>query len=92
VPRTVPRLEQFIRAKRAEELGLSSMLLDDDERRPEDMAHAIEGLEHQAPPSAIHIPGLLDGLSTINAVVDRWASESPTEVSAPGVAELSVIG
>ena len=34
VPRTAPRLEQYIRAQRAAELGLVSMLADDDARDP----------------------------------------------------------
>ncbi len=71
VPRTVPRLEQFIRASRASELGLVGMLPEDDERRPEDMAKAIRRLPSMAKPSAIRIPGLLDGLSTISSTVDR---------------------
>ena len=87
VPRTVPRLEQYIRAKRAEELGLVSMLLDDDERKPEDMAQAISGLAERAPPSATHIPGLLDGLSTINALADRLVSDQPIDPT-----ELSIVG
>ena len=41
VPRTQPRMEQFIRAKRAEELGLSSMLTDDDVRDWKRMATAL---------------------------------------------------
>ena len=36
VPRTTPRLEQFIRAQRAAELGLVAMLPDDDSRDPRD--------------------------------------------------------
>jgi predicted glycosyltransferase len=72
VPRTVPRLEQFIRAARAQELGLARMLEDKGERRPEEMAAAIRALPSQARPSAVRIPGLLDGLSVINAMVDGW--------------------
>ncbi len=89
VPRTVPRLEQYIRAKRAEELGLVSMLLDDDQRRPQDMAQAITELADRAPPSTTHIPGLLDGLSTINALVDGWVIDQPEEV--PETTGLSVV-
>jgi len=92
VPRTVPRLEQYIRAARAEELGLSSMLLDDGERKPGEMADVIRGLPTQARPSDTHIPGLLDGLSTINALVDRWVSDQPTETVETTIAELNVIG
>ncbi|WP_093323771.1 glycosyltransferase family protein [Shimia haliotis] len=66
VPRTRPRLEQFIRASRAEELGLVRML---DETRgeltPEAMTLAIRGLATQLSPSSAFVPGLLDGLDVI---------------------------
>ncbi|MCP4821608.1 MAG: hypothetical protein GY883_20680 [Shimia sp.] len=66
VPRTRPRLEQFIRASRAEELGLVRML---DETRgeltPEAMALAIRGLATQLSPSSAFVPGLLDGLDVV---------------------------
>ena len=47
MPRTKPRLEQFIRHSRAEELGLVSMIDDDDAR--EDAEHMVEGA---VPPAA----------------------------------------
>ena len=72
VPRTVPRLEQFIRASRAQDLGLARMLLTDGERSPWKMAEALRTLPYQPKPSAVHIPGLLDGLSVINGMVDTW--------------------
>lgn len=66
VPRTVPRLEQYIRAERAEELGLTRMI---DETRdgmtPTAMIKAIRGLATQNPPSAHHHNGLLDGLDYV---------------------------
>ena len=66
VPRTTPRLEQWIRASRAEELGLVAML---DEKRdgwtPDAMNRAIRGLARQAPPSAAFTEGLLDGLDYV---------------------------
>jgi len=74
VPRTVPRLEQFIRASEAERLGLVGMIVDDGTRDPHKMAKAIRELPGRPRPSEVHLPGLLDGLSTINAVVDRWLS------------------
>jgi predicted glycosyltransferase len=94
VPRTVPRLEQFIRASRAQELGLSSMLLDDGERKPSEMASAIRRLQPQSLPSETHIPGLLDGLSTINALVDRWISNVPFKIKSSelNITELNPIG
>lgn len=66
VPRTTPRLEQWIRASRAEELGLITML---DETRDgwtaPALARAIRGLEAQKPPSAAGSDGLLDGLDYV---------------------------
>ncbi|WP_345799006.1 glycosyltransferase [Albimonas sp. CAU 1670] len=65
-PRTRPRLEQYIRAEAAERLGLARMLLPErDGRGPEAMAAAIRGLADQPPPSAVRIPGLLDGLEGV---------------------------
>lgn len=69
VPRTKPRLEQWIRASRAEELGLVRML---DETRdgltPEAMIKAIRALPDQPKPSVTGAEGLLDGL---DHVIDR---------------------
>lgn len=69
VPRTVPRLEQWIRASRAEELGLVRML---DEKRdgmnPQTMVKFIRALPSQQKPSQAGADGLLDGL---DVVVDR---------------------
>ena len=66
VPRTVPRLEQWIRANRAEELGLVQML---DETRdgmtPEAMIKAIRRLPSQRKPSQAGADGLLDGLDVV---------------------------
>lgn len=66
VPRTVPRLEQWIRASRAEELGLVRML---DEARdgmtPDAMIAAIRRLSSQGRPSDAGADGLLDGLDYV---------------------------
>ena len=68
VPRTVPRLEQWIRASRAEELGLVRML---DEHRDgmttQAMIDAIRALPAQGKPSDAGADGLLDGLDCVNA-------------------------
>ncbi len=66
VPRTRPRLEQFIRASRAQELGLVRMLLDDGKRDVHVMATAIRNITQQGLPSEIVLPGLLDGLTNVN--------------------------
>jgi predicted glycosyltransferase len=69
VPRRVPRMEQYIRAERAQKLGLISMLLDDDRRDPKVMANAIRRLPSQRLPSEVVVPGLLDGLENVNKLV-----------------------
>ncbi len=66
IPRTVPRLEQYIRATRAAELGLISILIDDGVRSDETMTTALKQLSQQKKPSEIIIPGLLDGLVNVN--------------------------
>ncbi len=76
IPRTRPRLEQYIRAARAQELGLAAMALDDGGRDARVMATALRQLTQQAPPSDVVIPGLLDGLANINRLVGRAASRA----------------
>ena len=76
VPRRVPRLEQFIRAERAEALGLSSMLVDEGGRTTGDMVRALRALGDMAPPSQSMPAGLLDGLSTINGLTDQLLERS----------------
>ena len=72
VPRTQPRLEQYIRAARAQELGLVRMLIDDDARDPRVMATALRHLPQQNLPSEIVVPGLLDGLENVNRLTRQW--------------------
>jgi predicted glycosyltransferase len=75
VPRTEPRLEQYIRARRAAELGLCAVLSEPDGRDPRVMAAALRHLTQQAPPSAVVIPGLLDGMASVNRLARRWLDE-----------------
>jgi predicted glycosyltransferase len=72
VPRQTPRLEQYIRAERAAELGFATMLVDDGSREPQAMITAIRSLRHQPPPSACGTEALLDGQSSIAARVNHW--------------------
>ncbi|WP_441999688.1 glycosyltransferase family protein [Microvirga sp. 2TAF3] len=66
VPRTRPRLEQYIRAVETERLGLVRMLSDYTEpRTPERMATALRSLATQPRPSEVVIPGLLEGLDRV---------------------------
>jgi predicted glycosyltransferase len=71
VPRTAPRMEQYIRAARAQELGLVSMLLDDRQRDPYAMATALRQLPQQQLPAQVVVPGLLDGDININRLADQ---------------------
>jgi predicted glycosyltransferase len=76
VPRTVPRLEQWIRASRAEELGLVRML---DEFRDgltvDAMVNAIRALPSQPLPSQALTDGLLDGLDYVTDRIKALLSE-----------------
>ena len=56
VPRTAPRLEQFIRTQRAAELGLLTLLSEQDGRDPECMADALCRLPQQPPPHRCSFP------------------------------------
>ena len=72
IPRTAPRLEQFIRAKRADELGLSAMLPEERGRDPHVMSAALRRLIHQPTPSTAVVPGLLDGMPNVNRLAKKW--------------------
>lgn len=72
VPRTVPRLEQFIRADRMSKLGLVGMLVDDEHRSVAAMADAIWMLPNRPAPSTVQLAGYLDGFQTINRTIDDW--------------------
>lgn len=71
VPRTRPRMEQFIRAAKAEELGLAAMLEDDGVRDWRKMATALRQLPQQSLPSEVVVPGLLDGLNNVNRLAQQ---------------------
>ncbi|MGE0119357.1 MAG: glycosyltransferase family protein [Dongiaceae bacterium] len=79
VPRTVPRMEQYIRAVRAQELGLVSVLTDDDRHDPRVMATALRQLPQQKLPSQVVVPGLLDGQRNVFRLADRWLAHGRQE-------------
>lgn len=66
VPRAYPRHEQLIRATRAQEMGLITMLHPDNMGDTEIMAKALRALPSGPLPSQAGQPGLLDGLETID--------------------------
>ena len=72
VPRTEPRMEQYIRISRAAKLGLISMLADDGRYEPTVMAAALRRLPSQNRPSEIVVPGLLEGLENVGRLVAPW--------------------
>jgi predicted glycosyltransferase len=71
VPRTTPRLEQYIRSRQADQLGLVKMLADNGKRDARTMATALRHLPQQAAPSRVVVPGLLDGLGNVNRLAAR---------------------
>ena len=79
VPRTTPRLEQFIRISRAAELGLVAMLSDEDAGDPSVMAAALHQLTQQRRPSEVVVPGLLDGMTNVNRLTARWLASGRSE-------------
>ncbi len=87
VPRTAPRLEQYIRASRAQDLGLVRMLQDDGKRDARLMADALRRLPGQPRPSEMVVPGLLDGFENVGRLVNRWL---PDRVVQPAARRLAL--
>lgn len=75
LPRTKPRMEQYVRTSRAAELGLVRMLGYGEHNSPENMAIALRNLPNQPLPSDVVVPGLLEGLDNIHRLVDRWLDD-----------------
>ena len=75
VPRTAPRMEQYMRAARARDLGLVNMLVDDGGRDPRVMASALRRLPEQRAPSEANMEALLDGFSQVNRLIGRWLTK-----------------
>jgi predicted glycosyltransferase len=71
VPRITPRAEQLLRAQAAQKLGLVQ-ILHPAELTPEVLGEALIHLPEQPPPASHWIPGLMDGLTNINATVALW--------------------
>jgi predicted glycosyltransferase len=92
VPRTAPRLEQFIRARQSQEFGLSSMLVDDGTRDATTMAAALRHLPSQPRPSEVVVPGLLDGLDNVHRLARRWLDRPYTARKTAPQRRLAVVG
>lgn len=95
VPRVKPRLEQAIRAERADELKLIDILHDPQEngegdRDPRIMAAALHALPQRMPPSQAFVPSLLDGLPAISrALADDLSMPIRTRLRSQGGALTS---
>ena len=87
VPRTYPRLEQFIRARAARNIGLIEMLDPNRGREPQAMATALRHLPQQGVPSDVVVPGLLDGLGSVWRLVSKQLSNPHRGPASLGVAE-----
>ncbi len=72
VPRTTPRLEQYLRAERAEGLGLLRMLPDDGLRPAGRMAAALRALPHQRVAGERERAAMLEGLERVACRVAPW--------------------
>ncbi len=72
IPRTQPRMEQHIRASRAQDLGLLRMLEDYGDYPAQVMINALLDLPYQNRPQDVVVPGLLEGLSNVNRLVRPW--------------------
>ncbi|MFY9317322.1 MAG: glycosyltransferase [Burkholderiales bacterium] len=83
VPRTEPRLEQYIRISRAAQLGLISMLADDGRYDAEVMAAALRRLPSQNRPAEIVVPGLLEGLDNVGRLVAPWIESAAAVAEEP---------
>jgi predicted glycosyltransferase len=65
VPRVAPRMEQYVRAVRAAELGLIDMLHPDEAEDPAVMVEALRRLPTRPRPSKIGFEHMMNGLDTI---------------------------
>jgi predicted glycosyltransferase len=72
VPRLEPRQEQFIRARRAAELGLIQMFLPHEADDAARFAAALKALPQRDPPSKTNPDLTLHGLGNISEIVEDW--------------------
>ena len=78
IPRTTPRFEQYIRASKAEELGLIKMLDDNGQLDEKVMTEALRNMPKQKLPSETIVPGLLEGLENVNRLIEPWINIKKT--------------
>jgi len=81
VPRTEPRLEQWLRACKASSLGLAQMLSPDGATEAGPMIEALRRMPSQRLPSSVIIPGLLDGLDNVQNFAHALLSRRPPRLA-----------
>jgi len=81
VPRTKPREEQYIRAKRATDLGLCTMLTPEDASIPSVMAKALRNLPNGNLPSSVLYSDDLLGLENICLEVQQMSESRKANVA-----------
>lgn len=75
VPRLAPRQEQWIRARRASELGLINMVLPREAEESVSFARILKALPGLPPPSRSRPDLRLEGLTNISAIVEDWIDQ-----------------
>jgi hypothetical protein len=69
------------------------MLMPTDTTDPRQMVEALRALPYRRRPSKVHIPGLLDGLSVINNLIDQYFGKAVPSGSRPvPPVRLSLVG
>jgi predicted glycosyltransferase len=86
VPRTEPRLEQWLRACKARTLGLAQMLVPEPAVEgatldPAPMIDALRRLPGQGLPSSVVVPGLLGGLENVQEFARNLLSRRPPRLA-----------
>lgn len=71
LPRTTPRKEQYIRAFHAQNLGLLTMISDEDSQDPDKMTQALIKLNQQPAPSSSFQKNILNGLDNICSLTEK---------------------
>ena len=83
VPRITPRKEQYIRAKRATELGLCDMLTPDEAAVPHTMARKLAALPNNGVPSQKLSETDMSGLETICIEIAEIAGKMRNRLQSP---------
>ncbi|MGI9352511.1 MAG: glycosyltransferase family protein [Rhizobiaceae bacterium] len=85
VPRTTPREEQYIRAKRAKELGLCDLLTPEEAAVPSVMASKLKMLPEIENPSNNLLPDDMSGLENICMEIAQLSQKPRSRDSKPSV-------